>query len=227
MVDVNQKRAYAFTLQQNPANLYSSSNIALQPRAMASHNVLPYEGQNQVWNIGGDSGGVYPPPFQDIFFSSLDSFDVGVDFTNSDAFLGPQSYLNSNGINTANSSNESSRREAESLGDEERRKVLIEHFTTSTNPVSVILPTHTEWTSACRSLLAMANDSMFLISSICALSSLHLHITKGEDCLEEAFRNYKISSRTMNETLDHPQAEDYRLKQAFATLFLLTHVEVR
>ena len=222
IVDVNGKRAYNFTLQQSPANFYSS-----QPGAMVSHTVLPYESQTQAWNFGGDSVAAYPPPFQDIFFSSLDSFNASVDFTNSDAFLGPQPYSNSNGVvNQASSVNEPFSWMAESIGDEERRNFLIEHFVESTNPVSVILPTHTEWTSACRSLLAMAKESVFLMSSICAISALHLHTTKGEDSLEEAFRNYKYSSRTVNEILDQPRVEDGQLKQAFATVFLLTHVEV-
>jgi hypothetical protein len=225
--DVNEKRAYSFTLQQNPPDFYGTSHMALQPRAMVSHTVLPHNSQSQAWNFGGDSVATYPPPFQDIFFSSLDSFNVGGDFTNSDAFLGPQAYPNSNGlVNHATSGNESLGSIPQSTADGERQKVLIEHFVTSTNPVSVILPTHTEWTSACRSLLAMANESVFLISSICAISALHLHTTRGDDCLDEAFRNYKFSSRTVNEILDHPRVEDRQLKQAFATIFLLTHVEV-
>ncbi len=104
--------------------------------------------------------------------------------------------------------------------------MLIEHFVKSANPISVTLPTHTEWTSACRSLLEMAKESLALLSAICALSAIHLHTTKGEDSFDEAFWLYRSSSEDVNTTLDCTKVDDRKLKQAFATVFLLTHVEV-
>lgn len=191
---------------------------------MPPPNTLHYGTQGQLWNPDSNPGPGYAPPFQDIFLSSLDSFNVGLDFANSDAFLGP-AFLPSS---TAFSLNVTSVNNSTDpvLIDEKRRKILIEHFVRSANPISVILPTHTEWTSACRSLLAMANESAFLLSAICALSALHLYTDAKEDSLDEAFQNYKSSSRNVNAVLDHPQVDDRQLKQAFATVFLLTHVEV-
>jgi hypothetical protein len=191
---------------------------------MPPPNTLPYGNQGQLWNIDSEPTPGYAPPFQDIFFSSLDSFNVGLDFANSDAFLGPELWSGSTGFSPTVAGAGNS---ADASGtNEKRRKILIEHFVQSANPVSVILPTHTEWTSACRSLLAMANESVFLLSAICALSALHLYTTKDEDSLDEAFWNYKSSSRSVNAVLDHPQVNDRQLKQAFATVFLLTHIEV-
>jgi hypothetical protein len=187
-----------------------------------------YANQNQLWSFDGVSAPAYAPPFQDIFFSSLESFNVGLDFTNSDAFLGPELYPGSNGLVTNKFSNDSPHLDMadSNSGNDERQKRLIEHFVLSANPVSVILPTHTEWTSACRSLLAMANESAYLLSAICALAALHLYITKDEDSLNEAYQQYKFSSRSVNAVMDHPDIDDRPLKQAFATIFLLTHVEV-
>lgn len=73
----------------------------------------------------------------------------------------------------------------------------------------------------------MANDSTFLLSAICSLSALHIYNTEGENCVEEAFQSYRSSSRNVNEILDNLHADDHQLKQAFAALFLLTHVEAR
>ena len=191
---------------------------------MPPPTMLSYENQGQLWNIDSQPTPGYAPPFQDIFLSSLDSFHVGLDFANSEAFLGPQFFPGSNVLlpNVVGASNCAD----PSTIDEKRRKVLLEHFVQSANPIFVILPTHTEWTSACRSLLAMANESAFLLSAICALSALHLYTATKEDSLDEAFRNYKSSSRSVNAVLDQPQVDDRQLKQAFATVFLLTHVEV-
>lgn len=194
---------------------------------MAPPISLPYGHQGILWSFDGDAVPAYAPPFQDIFLSSLDSFNMGLDFANSDAFLGPELFTSASGfVDPGNSSQDPSQLAMDSAGNEERRKALIEHFVQSANPVSVILPTHTEWTSACRSLLSMANESLFLLSAICALSALHLYISKGEDSVNEAFRNYKSSSRSVNAVLDNPRVDDRPLKQAFATIFLLTHVEV-
>ena len=222
-IDVNDRRKLPSAAQTSPAELYQPPRFQA-PQPMPPPNTLPYGTQGQLWNIDSEPTPGYAPPFQDIFFSSLDSFNVGLDFANSDAFLGPDLISSSTGFppNVAGAGNSA---EASSTN-EKRRKVLIEHFVQSANPVSVILPTHTEWTSACRSLLAMATDSVYLLSAICALSALHLYTTKDEDCLDEAFGNYKSSSRSVNAVLDHPQVNDRQLKQAFATVFLLTHVEV-
>lgn len=214
---------------------YASSQTALPGYYRPSNTHIPqallppmYADQSQLWTFDGVSGPAYAQPFQDIFFSSLDSFNVGLDFTNSDAFLGPELFPVENGVSTIKSSHSSTNLDNKDSGngDDERRKHLIEHFVRSTNPVSVILPTHTEWTSACRSLLAMANESAFLLAAICALSALHLYITNAEDSLVEAFQDYKSASRSVNAVMDHPKVDDRQLKQAFATIFLLTHVEV-
>ena len=153
---------------------------------------------------------------------------MGLDFANSDAFLGPE-LLTGYGGHREHTGEviDAPPQRVTDTSEPDRRKTLIEHFIRSTNPVSVILPTHSEWTSACRSLLAMANESTFLLTAICALSALHLYTTKGEDSLDEAFGSYKSSSRSVNAILDQTRVDDRQLKQAFATIFLLTHVEVR
>lgn len=221
---VDDRQAQSASSQTGLPDFYRASSIQ-NPPAMPPPM---YANQNQLWSFDGISAPVYSQPFQDIFFSSLDSFNVGLDFTNSDAFLGPELYPGPNGLATNKFSNDSPDLESTSTSEnsDERRKRLIEHFVRSANPVSVILPTHTEWTSACRSLLAMANESAFLLSAICALAALHLYITKDEDSLNEAWQQYKSSSRSVNAVMEHPNVDDRQLKQAFATIFLLTHVEV-
>ena len=179
---------------------------------------LPYASQGQLWSFDSDPASAFTSPFQDIFFSSLDNFDVGLDFANSDAFLGTEYYPNPNGIDP-NSRRTSNWNIGTTYNDDERHKILIDHFVQSANPISVILPTHTEWSSACRSLLAMANESAFLRCAICALSALHLYVAKTEDSFDEAFRNYKLSSKDVNAVLDHPNVEDRQLKQALSLCF--------
>ena len=161
-------------------------------------------------------------PFQDVFFSSLDNFEIGVDFAMSDAFLGLE-YPNGTSNHVVAASTGDTPHHAVA---EKRRRTLIEHFVRSTNPISVILPTHTEWSSACRSLLAMANESSFVLMAICALSALHRYASKEEDSFEEAFQYYKMSSSEVNSMFSKPAVGDRQLKQAFATVFLLSHVEV-
>lgn len=215
--------------QASPRQFEQSSNhSALQ--AMPPPSTLPYGGSGQLWSFENDYASAFASPFQDIFFSSLDNFSVGLDFANSDVFLGPEHNSNPHGSSTSPKNDvyvahgHWTTKEANNY--EERCKALVEHFVKSANPVSVILPITSEWTSACRSLLAMANESSFLLSAICALSALHIHITKGDDHFDEAFQNYKISSRDVTAILDDPNVEDRQLRQAFATIFLLSHVEV-
>ena len=142
----------------------------------------PYGNPGVLWNFENETAAGFGRAFQDVFFS-LDNFDVGADFANSDAFLGPEFLPDANGasqnenIQTAYDTNR--QLWSAGVGNENnyREKALIEHFVTSADPISVILPTHTEWTSACRSLLAMANESPFLLSAICALSAIHLCVS--------------------------------------------------
>lgn len=222
---IDEKSAYSST-SETATSSFNLTDMSQQSQAMPT--ILPYDTSSaQLWNLDSELTSAYVQPFQDVFFSSLDSFNASVDFMNSDAFLGPQLYAPSNGLPHPATSTDDSLRWPTRAVDESRRKTLIKHFVESANPISVILPTHSEWTSACRSLLAMANDSTFLLSAISSLSALHLYNTEGEDSVEEAFQSYKSSSRNVNEILDGVHAEDHQLKQAFATLFLLTHVEVR
>lgn len=209
---------------------YTPAAQLYQPASSAvpSTSTLPY-GSNgqQIWNFNGETAPGNAPPFQDIFFSSIDSFNTGLDFANSDAFLGPDWLAGSTGMLLGRTSDLPTTWETDDDSpDNDRRKALIEHFVQSSNPISVILPTHTEWTSACRSLLAMAKDSSFLLSAICALAALQLYNEKEEDTFDEAYRYYKASCRNVNTVLDQAQVDDRHLKQAFATLFLLSHVEV-
>lgn len=222
-LDFKMESIHNITSQQE--QFYDASNVA--PRPAMPQPALYENLTEQQWNDGGPFASGYAQPFQDIFFSSLDSFNVGMDFANSEAFLGPQQYTRSNGVqHIETTANDSSSSMLNAIGDEQRRRALVEHFVQSTNPISVILPTHTEWTSACRSLLVMATESIFLLSSICALSALNIHTTKNESTVDEAFGYYKLSSRLANEIFNHPNVEDRQLKQAFATVFLLTHAEV-
>ena len=191
---------------------------------------IPFGNKDQLWTFGNSSPSGFPSPFQEIFFSSLDNFGAGFDFATSNAFLGSEFLPNSAGVSIDPRSNSVANQthvDTEAATDDsERRKILIEHFVKSANPISVILPTHSEWTSACRSLLAMANESAFLLSAICALSALHMYATRGEDSSEEALRHYRASSRDVNAVMDLEDVDDRLLKQAFATVFLLTHVEI-
>lgn len=52
---------------------------------------------------------------------------------------------------------------------------LLEHFTEASNPIALIVPTHLEWTTACRALLSMAQSSPLLMAAICVHSALHLY----------------------------------------------------
>ena len=121
---------------------------------------VPIDNQGQLWTLDNEPNVAYAGPFQDVFFSSLDNFDVGLDLTASEAFLGPNVLPHTYTILPGqNDSTQNPFRDDSLRTDDERRKTLLEHFVKSANPVSVILPTHTEWTSACRTLLVMANDS--------------------------------------------------------------------
>lgn len=186
-------------------------------------------GSDQLWPMEDDPDS-YAQPFQDVFFSSLDNFDPGVTFQQLDFPLQPDMTPHSIGKlpqqasiipNGAPASYESNTNHFN-----RREQALVNHFVRSANPVAVILPTHSEWTSASRTLLAMASESDFLLDAIYSLSSLHLFATRTEDCFEEAFGYYRKSSREVNIMLDQGHISDRQLKQAFATVFLLTHVEV-
>lgn len=118
-----------------------------------------------------------------------------------------------------------------SQASEDMERLLLEHFTKAANPISVLPLTHTEWASARRNLLMMANDSACLSAAIYAVSALHMYTVEGKGVLDQAFDYYHASSTGLGAILDHRSEAEISngraLKQAFATLFLLSHLEVR
>jgi hypothetical protein len=190
----------------------------------------PGMGTDHLWSVDEDSTMSYAQPFQDVFLSSLDTFDTELGRSNSNFTAQPEANLNDN-VRLPHFQGEApntSLQHLQSLPKDisQRQQALIDHFVHSANPVAVILPTHDEWASACRSLLAMASGAEFLFDAICSLSALHLCAMRSEDSYEEASRYYKTSTRQANKVLDQEHVGDQQLKRAFATVFLLTHAEV-
>ena len=216
------RRSFSETSQASSIDQQQIVPYRDHPDLQVNAGSYPNTNEAQAWNIANGSGPTFSSPFQDIFFSSLDNFDVGIDFAASDDFLGTD-LLTPHALSVTPAPSPTA---GAALINDERRRDLLEHFIQSTNPISVILPTHTEWSSACRGLLAMARECLCVSSAICAFSALHLFTTQGDTSLEEAFQCYSISSDEVDSILDDANVEDRKLKQAFATIFLLLQVEV-
>lgn len=220
------------SMSTSPAQCYTSTDQTKVPGEEAFASTFPQSGMatDQLWPMGNDSTLSYAQSFQDVFFLSLENFDAGAAYSHSNLLSQPE--IMSLGNGTAQQPRDGipngtlSFPPYDATGLDQRQQVLIDHFVRSANPVAVILPTHSEWTSASRILLAMASESIFLLNAIYSLSSLHLFATRTDNCYEEAFGYYRNSSREVNSTLDLAHVGDRQLKQAFATVFLLTHVEV-
>jgi len=110
----------------------------------------------------------------------------------------------------------------------ERQRYLLHHFNPVSNPIPLIAPIDSQWTSAYSSLLNMACNCPYLINAICAVSELHLS-DSGRGSVEQAFGYYQSASNAAEAVLgvDSSRTEDRTLKRAFATLFLLMRAEVR
>ena len=97
---------------------------------------LPYGNQGVLWNFENETAAGFGRAFQDVFFS-LDNFDVGADFANSDAFLGPEFLPDSHGasqnenVQTAYDTNHQHWSAGVGNGKDYREKTLIEHFVRS------------------------------------------------------------------------------------------------
>lgn len=207
-----------------------SSTISSSAQAVPSIPTTAYEAQGDQWTVTNHTASSFAPHFPDNFLPPLETFEDGIGFpANAEAFLGPDPFciaanpmrpeMDGSNINSI-STNDTA------INGDVRRQKLLEHFVQSVNPTKLMQPTHTEWTSACRSLIAMAHECTFLLSAICSLSALHLYCTAGDDYFEEAFRHYRFAGREVNNVLDGAVCDDRQLKQAFAAIFLLTYTEV-
>ncbi|TPX17024.1 uncharacterized protein E0L32_012316 [Thyridium curvatum] len=187
-------------------------------------------------SVSGDPVGDMPAPgilgltspFQDVFFSSINlaDFDLGPDAGSDLAFDGVSPFFfPSESYRGAEPAGQSV-----SQGKKELERQLLEHFIHSANPISVILPSHTEWASACRALLIMARDSPCLSAAVYSLSAMHMYSTKQNDLLDVSMDYYKTSSSELEALFQLVRPGDPKtdlsLKSAFATLFLLSHVEL-
>jgi hypothetical protein len=72
----------------------------------------------------------------------------------------------------------------------------------------------------------MAHDSMCLLNAIYALSAANMFITEDKHTASTALSYYKVASTEVKKIFSEGGfIDDRKLKQAFATTFLLSHVE--
>ena len=211
--------------------LSSQQSTASRPSVQAVEGVptTTYNTASHQWSAEPVVPSSFAAHFSSNFVPSLESFDLGFTFpTTTEAFVPSNHFAD---ITPTIPSNVQHNFDVPSTGnafynEHDRCQKLLSHFTQSIDPTKLIQPTHTEWMSACRSLLAMANDCLYLLSAICSLSALHLCCIGGEDSFEEALRHYRLASRETNKILDNEMSNDRELKQAFASTFLCTYTEV-
>ena len=109
----------------------------------------------------------------------------------------------------------------------EHQRSLLGQFNATSNPIPLVAPIDSQWKSAYLSLMSMARDCSYLINAICAVSELHLAGSR-RGSVEQAFGYYQSATTKAEAILEMASihVEDWTLKQAFATLFLLMHPEV-
>lgn len=173
------------------------------------------------WGPASTPESLLTSPFQDLFFSSID-------LRQSEQ---PISLINKYGFDTIShrtgGASSQSQDDTENFEGDVQRDLLLEYFFETANPISIVMPIHTEWKFACKSLLAMAHDSPCLLNAIYALSAANMFITEDKHTADTALSYYKLASTEVNKIFTEGDfLDDRKLKQAFATIFLLSHVEV-
>lgn len=185
-----------------------------------------------MWTVPSHAPVSFDIPIASQPFPSLENFDLNLAFpTNAEAYFSSDSYSSS--MNQAatpvpiGDTTFNVPRAVLPSNNGERRAILLEHFSDSINPVSLVEPTPIKWLSARQSILNHSQDCAFLMSGTLAAASLHIHHTTGEDFVTEAIEYYKSASRDVDAILDSPTLDDRQLKLAFAAVFLLVYIEVR